>query len=58
MGGTGLEEDKSSSSALGTSAASHTGVGGSGLLGPLPVSSCAQLCPCLCLHRSLVMVPI
>lgn len=35
MGGTGLEEDKSSSSALGTSAASHTGVGGSGL----------QLCP-------------
>ena len=55
-GGTGLGEDLRSSSALGTSAPSQPG--GSGLLGPLPVPGCAQLCPCLRLHQSLVTVPV
>lgn len=55
-GGTGLGEDLCSSNPLGTSAPSQ--LGGSGLPGPLLVPSCAQLCPCLHLHGSLVTVPI
>ena len=53
-GGTGLGEDEGSSSAVETPAASQ--LGGSGLRGPPPVPSCAQLCPCPRLHRSPVTV--